>query len=266
MIDYRDEQSAARGLLGEISLLLTKQRVDFAVIGGWVPFLFNSRPISHPGTFDVDILLNDETPKSLFETAARSALELGYLRAPKNQFQLHRILNVRGEQLVYHVDFLHRKYADDTDDMIRNWGKFQSIAGAGTDIIFTANERTVEPLSVLIPSGDQRTCPISFCSEVGFLSAKGRSANSEKRTRDAFDVFLVIRQSRDYAHLLERSRELLTNGVFRLSLENLREGFSSKGRLLARAVAHLRDQSPTLADPESVVRASIDKFFKALFS
>jgi hypothetical protein len=33
---------------------------------------------------------------------------------------------------VYHVDFLHRRYADDTDELIRNWGRFQSIAGPGT--------------------------------------------------------------------------------------------------------------------------------------
>src|SRR6266404_4930031 len=150
MVNYQDEQSAARGLLGEITQILAQQEVDFAVIGGWVPLLFNSSPIPHPGTFDVDILLNESTPKSLFEAAAGAALDVGYLRAPKNQFQLHRILTVRGESLVYHIDFLHRKYADEADDLIRNWGRFQSIAGPGTDIIVTENERAVESLEIVL--------------------------------------------------------------------------------------------------------------------
>jgi hypothetical protein len=55
--DYPDQQSAAMGPLGEVSTLLVNQIVDFVIIGGWLPFLFNSRPIPHPGTFDVDILL-----------------------------------------------------------------------------------------------------------------------------------------------------------------------------------------------------------------
>lgn len=263
MVDYPDEQSAARGLLGEIARLLSAQGVDFVVIGGWLPYLFNNHPISHPGTFDVDILLNESTPKAAFEAAADHALKLGYLRAPKNQFQLHRLLTVRGEQFVYHVDFLHRKYADDTDDLIRNWGKFQSIAGPGTDIIFTERERTVESICIRLPTGESVSLPVPFCSEVGFLSAKGRSALTPKRTRDAFDIFLVIRQSRDYARLVERSRTLVSNGVFRQSLENLRGGFS-EGRLCAQAVAHLREQSPNLAAPGPEVRSAIDMFFDAV--
>jgi hypothetical protein len=258
--NYPDEQSAALGLLGEVTSLLVNQIVDFVVIGGWLPFLFNSRPIPHPGTFDVDILLNEATSRSSFEQDAQLLLRSGYLRAPKNQFQLHRILCVRGERLVYHVDFLHRRYADDTDDLIRNWGRVQSIAGPGTDIIFTAAERMLRSVDVVLPDGKNRCVTASFCTEVGFLSAKGRSAQVPKRTRDAFDVFLVIRQSQDYDRLVARSKELMTDPVFKLSLINLRDGFRD-GRLLPQAAAHLREQAPGLADPEETVRTAIDKFF-----
>lgn len=257
---YPDEQSAALGLLGEVTSLLVNQIVDFVVIGGWLPFLFNSRPIPHPGTFDVDILLNEATSRSTFEQAAQLLLRSGYLRAPKNQFQLHRILSVRGEKLVYHVDFLHRRYADDSDDLIRNWGRFQSIAGPGTDIIFTAAERMLKSVDVVLPDSKHRCVTASFCTEVGFLSAKGRSAPIPKRTRDAFDVFLVIRQSQDYGRLVARSKELMNHPVFKLSLKGLRDGFRD-GKLLPQAVAHLREQAPGLADPEGVVRTAIDKFF-----
>lgn len=258
--NYLDEQDAARGLLGEVSSVLVDEIVDFVVIGGWLPFLFNSRPISHPGTFDVDILLNEATSRSSFEQAAQLLLDSGYLRAPKNQFQLHRILTVRGEKLVYHVDFLHRRYADDTDDLIRNWGRFQSIAGPGTDLIFTAAERMLRPVDVELPCGDSRSITVSFCTEVGFLSAKGRSATVAKRTRDAFDIFLVVHQSEDYGRLVRRSKELLVNRIFALSLKNLCDGFR-KGKLLAQAAAHLSEQAPHLSGPEELIMTTIDKFF-----
>lgn len=74
---YPDEQTAALGLLGEVSTVLATQIVDFVVIGGWLPFLFNSSPIAHPGTFDVDILLNEATSRSTFERAAQSLLQIG---------------------------------------------------------------------------------------------------------------------------------------------------------------------------------------------
>jgi len=183
----------------------------------------------------VDILLNEKTSRSSFEHAAQLLLGAGYLRAPKNQFQLHRLLSVRGENLVYHVDFLHRRYADDTDDLIRNWGRFQSIAGPGTDIIFTDAERMLKSVDVVLPDGKGRCITASFCTEVGFLSAKGRSAPNPKRTRDAFDVFLVIHQSQDYGRLVARSKELMTHPVFKLSLTSLRDGF--RGKLLLQAVA-----------------------------
>ena len=120
MFDYANEQAAAAGMLGEAAGLLSAQSVEFAVIGGWLPFLFNQGAIGHPGTFDVDVLLHESTQRDSFEQAACRMLQAGYLRAPKNQFQLHRVLQVRGESLVYHVDFLHRKYADDSDELIRN--------------------------------------------------------------------------------------------------------------------------------------------------
>ena len=191
LLNYSDEQSAAAGLLAEVATVLVERSVDFVIVGGWKPLLFNSHPIRHPGTFDVDVLLNEATSRSTFDKAAAMLLASGYMRAPKNQFQLHRILTVHGEPLVYHVDFLHRKYADDTDDHIRNWGKVQSIAGPGTDIIFTEAERQLKIFDARLPTGNDVAIPVSFCTDAGFLSAKGRSALVPKRTRDAFDIFLV---------------------------------------------------------------------------
>jgi len=264
VFDYANEQAAAAGMLGEAAGLLLEQNVKFAVIGGWLPFLFNQGAIGHPGTFDVDVLLHESTPKESFELAASRMLLAGYLRAPKNQFQLHRILQVRGECFVYHVDFLHRRYADDSDELIRNWGRFQSIAGPGTDIIFTADEHRLEPFQAILPSGKRANLAVPFCTEVGFLSAKGRSASAPKRTRDAFDVYLVVRQSRDYGRLVARSEQLLKDPIFRLSLEMLRDGF--KNRLLGQAVAHLRDVGASGSRLADEVKETMDAFFHAVFN
>lgn len=263
MYDYKDEESAARGLLIEVSSNLLDREVDFAIVGGWIPYLFNSQPYTHPGTFDVDILLNEETPRKVFESAADNLVELGFMRAPKNQFQLHKVITVRGEQMVYHLDFLHRRYADDTDDMIRQWGRFQSIAGPGTDLIFTENEKVFRAVEGIISSGEQLEIEIPFATEVGFLSAKGRSAQVPKRTRDAYDIFLVVSQSIDYDLLVKRSSELLANGIFRWSIAELVHGFL-KGKLTERAAAHLSEQNPEVEKTTDIVRRTMTEFFKEI--
>jgi len=104
---------------------------------------------------------------------------------------------------------------------------------------------------------------VPFCTEVGFLSAKGRSANAPKRTRDAFDVYLIVRQSRDYGRLVARSAELLRDPIFKLSMEMLRNGFED--RLLKQAVAHLQDVRAPGTRPSDDVKETMDAFFRAVF-
>lgn len=261
MHGYADESGAATGLLLDVVKRLTESNVDFVVVGGWIPYLFNSHPITHPGTFDVDILLNEATSREVFEAAASKLLKSGYLRAPKNSFQLHRILKVLGEDLVYHADFLHRKYADDSDGLLMHWGKFQSIASPGMDIIFTEHERQTREVNAIDFGGQAASFDVPFCTEAGFIGAKGRSAMTEKRTRDAFDVFLVVHQSCDRELLIDRCRALKQNKIFAISLQNLRRGFGENGLLIRNAAGHLRIQDPTIANPEDLVRDTMRHFF-----
>ena len=216
-------------MLLEVTSLLNRQTIDYAVIGGWIPFLFNNAPIRHPGTFDVDIVINS----SLSKDAVVAALDLlvkssGYKRAAKNAFQIYRILQVNDEDLVFHVDFLHRKYADDTDDLIIQWGRYETIEAAGTDVIFTQKEVRIDQQDGLLPGGTHVTVPVPFATEAGFLSCKGRSVGFGKRTRDAFDVFLVLDQSQNRHSLYKRCKQLMTDGVFRKSMERLRVQFDTE--------------------------------------
>jgi hypothetical protein len=101
---YSNEQDAARGILGEAVKIINQSEIDYVILGGWIPYLF------------VDLLLNDKTTKDQMEKAADLFKANGYHFAAKNKFQLHKLLNVAGEQIIFHVDFLHRKYAPDQED------------------------------------------------------------------------------------------------------------------------------------------------------
>src|SRR5258708_8016849 len=113
-VSFKTETDAAQYFLGDTTRTLLKASVDFVVVGGWVPVLFHAHRFGHPGTYDVDVLLS---PASLddgsFDNAVEELLSQGYLRAVKNKFQAHRILNVAAEDLVFHVDFLNERYPTD---------------------------------------------------------------------------------------------------------------------------------------------------------
>jgi hypothetical protein len=142
--------------------------------GGWIPYLFYLSNYPHPGSFDVDLLLDDKTTKDQMEKAVEIFKTHGYHFAAKNKFQLHKLLNVAGEEIIFHVDFLHRKYAPDQEDgFFINWNKMLSIAGPGTDIIFLDNERTSESLSYELPDETVEILRTNFANEIGFICSKG---------------------------------------------------------------------------------------------
>ena len=255
MHSYNTEQEAARGLLVETTSVLVAQEVDYAIVGGWVPFLLNPGKYSHPGTYDVDILLNERTTKDQMAAAAASLRERCFARSPKNRFQLHRLLGVNGELVHFHLDFLHRKYADDVDGMFKRWGDLTSIAGPGTDIIFTESERRQVDVSGVRPDGSATSVLINFATEPGFLSAKGRSLHLPKRTRDAYDIFLVIAQSQDYGRLVSRCNELMANKVFKLSMKAIVHEFGERDayRNVAAWISEVSKEPPDVNEVEDTM-------------
>lgn len=259
---YRTEQEAARGMLGEASTILRQGQVKHAVMGGWVPYLFNSTPIPHPGTFDVDILIDDRLTRSEMEHAAKAFLRAGYMPGAKNMFQLYRVLQVGDQPMVFHVDFLHRRYAQ-PDEITIDWGVMQSIAGPGTDLVFEENEWTMENVDLTLPDGMEQRVSVPFGTEIALLSTKARSMGIDKRRRDAFDAFLVIGQSRDRAHLVSRTIELFPkSGVFRASMmvlfDQLRRG--ERQSRICEYVTNATDGA--IDDPTSLVAETIEMFFK----
>lgn len=248
---FKSEQDAAKAMLIEVGSLLNKHTIDYAVIGGWIPYLFNSQPIPHPGTFDVDIVLNTALNQDQVIAALDKMVnEGGYRRAPKNAFQIYRELLVIDEPMIFHVDFLHRKYADDSEDLTRSWGRYQSISTFGTDVIFTDKEVRSERVYRVDSSGSNISANITFASEAGFLCSKGRSVGLGKRERDGFDIYLVITQSTDIAKLKIRCEELMKEGVFTASMIRLHEQFQPEQSAVEKAAKFLSAVSPVFSDKE----------------
>jgi hypothetical protein len=56
--EYSTDSDSAFALLLDATQILIDCSVDFVIMGGWVPVLFHARRFGHPGTYDVDVLLN----------------------------------------------------------------------------------------------------------------------------------------------------------------------------------------------------------------
>jgi hypothetical protein len=202
---FSSELEAARVLLSESTELLREHHVDFVVVGGWPAYLFNSARYGHPGTFDVDLVLDSRSlDDGSFDAASEKLLERGYLRAPKNKFQAHRILNVAGEDLVFHVDFLNEQDPGDSLEMIDGTGKLRSI--------YTPAMRTVFEYKGF------RTTPefhgVRFPSPETYVVTKAAATEVKKRGRDAFDIFLTV-SDQPFQEFSSKWRELVRRvGLF----------------------------------------------------
>lgn len=182
-ISYPDEQTAAQKLLNETTTTLNDHKVNYVVVGGWSPYLFHSQKYGHPGTFDVDVLLDSKSlDDGSFDSASNALLSNGYMRAPKNVFQAHRILNVNGEDLVFHIDFLNEREPTNEIEIVTGQGRMKSVY--------------TEIMKAVFKYADFRTHSafpnVRFPSPETFIATKAVAASVKKRQRDAFDIFVTV--------------------------------------------------------------------------
>lgn len=179
---FDHEIDAAKFLLRESTSFLTESGVNFVVVGGWSAFLFNSKKYGHPGTFDVDILLDEVSlDDGTFDEAAEKLLDTGYMRAPKNLYQAHRILEIGSEKFVFHVDFLNKRDPGNAIDLVGGKGRMRSIY--------------TDAMRAVFKYGDYRYHDdfknVRFPSPYTFIATKAAAARVKKRTRDAYDIFIT---------------------------------------------------------------------------
>jgi hypothetical protein len=220
MTDYPNILEAAEGLLGDVVGIVGEME-PYVVIGGWSPFLLNSKPIQHPGTKDVDLLFEEAATPLTLGKVVDALCANGYRRSAKHEFQLLKVLPVAGVEFVFNVDLLHpsepdAKVAEFVDHLslpvplsqYRDDEYFtKSIGTPGTCFIFDGHYQSVSH-DFRLPDGSRQALRIPLMTECGTVLTKCASAGNPKRVRDAFDIFLAIEQARSRDRLLAELREV----------------------------------------------------------
>ena len=196
---YDSIEAASKSLLFDVCASLESLNGEYAVVGGWVPFLaVTNDAIQHPGTRDVDVLLRqtDNSPRM----ATECLLEKGFLVSAKHEFQLFRIVAVSGKKFVFSVDLLHpisREQPElfheimsldipDTYDPT-GYRHVRSIAFGMSDIVFS--EKLWTEFSF---ENNNDNINVPLLSAGGCILSKLQSSIIPKRRRDVFDIFYIL--------------------------------------------------------------------------
>jgi hypothetical protein len=209
--------------------------------------LSHAHLFGHPGTYDVDVLLNERSlDDGTFDTAGEQFLRRGYLRAVKNKFQAHRIIRVANEELVFHVDFLNERNPGEELDLIGGRGTLQSIY--------------TEAMKAVFKYGGYRTHPrvngVRFPSAETFIASKAMAATVKKRRRDAFDVFITA-ADQEPSSFQSRWGELMMDGLFRDANDTLWRAVHD-GDALTKIGSVLDDLSPASRPSEEQILSTFD--------
>lgn len=219
---YRDLPSGAKGMLLETAAILNGLGVKYIVVGGWSPYLFNAQPIAHPGTQDVDILFDKGYDKNSLEHIIRELLKHDFILSAKHNFQLFKVMEIAGKKFIYNLDLLHPLETQIPDEIYvehidlgvpashyyDTTFKIKSIALPSSQVLFRMGLFDQYHLEQPTASGDVKRETIPLMSELGTLITKSQSVLVPKRYRDALDIYLAIRQNRDYKSMIDQIQEL----------------------------------------------------------
>lgn len=235
--NFSSEQDAALWLFKDVTARLRAEGVRFVAVGGWVTWFFHRESYGHPGTLDVDVLLE---PKSLedgsFEAGTERMLGEGYLRAAKNRFQIHRVLRVQGERLIFHADFLNEQGSPDEIDLVVGTGRLQSVYTPAMRLVL--EEARFRTLSETEWPG---LSEVRFPTVDTFIATKAAAALVKKRRRDAFDIFVSL-TNEGPAVVGKRWRELQeAQGMYREAADLILEAVKS-GNALEKVKQFLREE------------------------
>jgi hypothetical protein len=223
MNSFPNLETARLALLGESCVIANAVGLDYAVCGGWSPFLRNSSPIRHPGTKDVDLLFSDGVDiKGIYEVF-EAFRKKDFLPSSKHEFQLIRIYSVGpGQRLMaFNVDLLHPTEGKVRADMFVDHCELPILEDPRAITMFMEKSMAL-PYSKFVFTGfvDRQLvdCPrldgtsakieIPLIDEVGVLVTKAESCRSSKRPRDLLDIFLAISQPNDRDIFSNRLRRL----------------------------------------------------------
>lgn len=222
MTEYQDIQNGALGLLYETTSLLNMLKVKYVIVGGWTPYLLNSKPIHHPGTKDVDVLFDEGYKKGALKEVITEFLNNGFLLSAKHDFQLFKEMKVCGQKIIYNVDLLHPLETIKPNDIYvehidlgipadkyqSQTFKMKSIALPSSQSLFDNQIISTYDLVLKTNDGKYLNQQIPLMGELGTLITKSKSVLVEKRYRDSLDIYLTIKQSQNLKLLLSKIKDL----------------------------------------------------------
>jgi hypothetical protein len=220
-MSFASLEEARVALLCDAVSLASRAGEQFAVIGGWSPFLLNSAPIKHPGTADVDLLFSEGVTPGRLRTVYELFLAEGYYPSAKHPFQLLQVIQVGSEKLAFNIDFLHPNeqgqrdlFADHIElavpltPFIRRQLKMKSIAVPASKFIFKYQRIATASVKRSGDSGKEITTDIPVIDDAGLIVTKSYSFRSPKRNRDLLDIYLAAKQCRDRSEVTRFLRKL----------------------------------------------------------
>lgn len=223
-IIFDNPEDAARSLLVDATRLAQNAGQDFAVVGGWSPFLRNANAFTHPGTKDVDLLFKGATKTEGIKNVIRIFLEAKYLVSAKHGFQLLKQIKVGDQEFVFNVDLLHPSESTPKGNMMVDQidldipenrrricsCKIKSIALPYSDFVFPEFIVQHEVTATDLRNGQEVKRTVPLVDEVGVFITKIESVGNPKRPRDAFDIFLALTQPQNSSKLITNLRNLRT--------------------------------------------------------
>jgi hypothetical protein len=123
------------------------------------------------------------------------------------------VLQVAGEDLVFHVDFLSERNPENALDFVGGTGRMKSIYTKAMKVVFRyEGYRSYKDFP-----------KVRFPSPETFVVTKAAAAEVRKRKRDAFDIFVTV-QDQDSNTFRENWRALAArDGLFSDASEALRK-------------------------------------------
>lgn len=213
-------------LLSEVSKIIPGG-VDFIIVGGWGPFLRNKD--KHPGTLDVDILFQRETPKSKLKEIANLFLEKEYFPSAKHSFQLLRKYEIQKNSYIFNVDFLHPSL--EKSDVL----EFNDII----DFDISIDGKRVKTLtSIVMPHGDIlfnnemyqliniEGIEIKILSSAGTFFSKLKSCTNPKRPRDIYDMLLSVQEDQFLWKTIQKYSDM--NGDIKNMVSSFKETIENR--------------------------------------
>lgn len=208
---FKTIEQGSLALLAETCQILNEKKTEYLIVGGWSPYFLNSNPILHPGTKDVDILFQSGTNEGELKELIESFLSKGFVASAKHPFQLLKVFDINGIEFMYNIDLLHpdnqaknpEKYVDHIDFPVKE-SRGLRIDYSGKTILLPKSDNFFEHFKIqykdsfILADKSEVEVEFSLLDEAGLIISKSSSYENVKRTRDAFDIYLALKQSRNY--------------------------------------------------------------------